>query len=205
MTMTQRNLFRLKTPRVARAAIVFWLLALVIVLRPDGGRRNVRERPTAGGATTASGATPRRPNLLILIADDHRGGTLGIDGDPRLATPRLDALARQGVRFDRAYCNSPVCTPSRQSFITGRLPHAVGVTQLATPLPESATTLGDWLGDRGYETAAIGKMHFNSPSRHGFPERIDTPDWLLARGTPARGGRPPRAPGGRSRTPPPSG
>jgi choline-sulfatase len=119
----------------------------------------------------------RTPNLLILVGDDHAGGLLGIDGDPRRATPRLDALASQGVRFDRAYCNSPVCTASRQSFITGRLPHAVGVTRLTTPLPDDAVTLGDWLGDLGYDTAAIGKMHFNGPSKHGFATRLDSDDW----------------------------
>ena len=117
------------------------------------------------------------PNLLILVGDDHGGGLMGIDGDPRRATPRLDALARQGVRFDRAFCNAPVCTASRQSFITGRLPHAVGVTRLTTPLPDDALTLGDWLGDLGYDTAAIGKMHFNGPSKHGFATRLDSPAW----------------------------
>ena len=117
------------------------------------------------------------PNLLILIGDDHAAYTLGVDGDTHGATPRIDALARQGVYLRRAYCNSPLCTPSRQSIITGRLPHAVGVTRLQTPLPESAVTLGDWLGDRGYETAAIGKMHFNSKLTHGFDLRIDTPEW----------------------------
>jgi choline-sulfatase len=115
--------------------------------------------------------------LLIVVGDDHGGGTLGIEGDPRRATPRLDALARQGVLFERAYCNSPLCTPSRQSLITGMLPHAVGVTQLATRLSDRVLTVGEWLRDRGYHTAAIGKMHFNGPSTHGFIERIDKPDW----------------------------
>ncbi len=148
----------------------------------------------------------RGPNILILVGDDHAGGTLGIDGDPRRATPRLDALARQGVRFDRAYCNSPVCTASRQSFITGRLPHAVGVTRLTTPLPDDAVTLGDWLGDLGYDTAAIGKMHFNGavearlrrPARHARLGRV-------APRPPARRGRPPPALAAVRRTRPPSG
>src|SRR5580700_7915813 len=74
------------------------------------------------------------PNLLLIIADDHRGGSLGIEGDPRKATPNLDRLAREGILFERAYCNAPLCTPSRQSLITGKLPHAVGVTQLTTRL-----------------------------------------------------------------------
>jgi arylsulfatase A-like enzyme len=169
-------------PRLWRSVFWFWLLALVIALRPDTAPRHVRaERPASTRA--------RGPNLLILVADDHRGGTLGIDGDPRNATPRLDALARQGVRFSRAYCNSPVCTPSRQSIITGRLPHAVGVTRLPTPLPDHAVTLADWLGNLGYSTAAFGKMHFNSRNPHGFQERVDLSDWnrWLA-GHPPRGG-----------------
>lgn len=142
-----------------------WLVLTLIFVRPAAA-----SRPTIV-------ARPDAPNILILIGDDHAGGTLGIDGDRNRATPRLDALAKQGVRFDRAFCNSPVCTPSRQSLITGRLPHAVGVTLLKTPLPEEATTLGDWLADFGYETGAIGKMHFNGPSHHGFFHRVDTPDW----------------------------
>jgi len=155
-----------------RLRLVVWclLLASMAMAPPDVG-------PTRPHPTRPATGTPKGPNILILVGDDHAGGTLGIDGDPRRATPRLDALARQGVRFDRAYCNSPVCTPSRQSFITGRLPHAVGVTRLTTPLPDSAVTLGDWLGDLGYDSAAIGKMHFNSPARHGFAERLDTADW----------------------------
>jgi len=114
---------------------------------------------------------------------------LGINGDPRQATPNLDALARQGVLFDRAFCNSPVCTPSRQSLITGKLPHAIGVTQLATRLSDSVLTMGEWLCDLDYQTLAIGKMHFNGPSTHGFETRLDTPDWKRElRAHPPRGG-----------------
>ena len=117
------------------------------------------------------------PNLLIIVADDQSGLCLGAAGDKRGATPHLDALARQGVYFERAFCNSPLCTSSRQSFITGLLPHATGVTRLETRLPEKALTLGRWLSILGYRTAAIGKMHFNGPSRHGFDTRIDVADW----------------------------
>ena len=118
------------------------------------------------------------PNILIIIGDDHAGSTLGIDGDPRQATPSIDRLARQGVRFDRAFCNSPVCTPSRQAFITGRLPHATGVTRLNTPLSDEEVTMGDWFGDLGYATAAYGKMHFNREDlRHGFQDRIDQKEY----------------------------
>ena len=129
------------------------------------------------------------PNLLLIIADDHGGGTLGIDGDPRVATPNLDRLAREGILFERAYCNSPLCTPSRQSLITGKLPHAIGVTQLSTRLSSEVLTMGEWFRDLDYETAAIGKMHFNGPFAHGFAERVDTPDWQgFLRSHPPRSG-----------------
>ncbi len=134
--------------------------------RPAHAQREQPARPHADG-----------PNILILIADDHAAYTLGLDGDPHNATPNLDRLGRQGVYFDHAYVNAPVCTASRQSFITGRYPHSVGVTVLTTPLPETAVTLGDWFASRGYATGAIGKMHFNGPSANGFDIRIDTPDW----------------------------
>jgi choline-sulfatase len=100
-------------------------------------------------------------------------------------TPHIDALAAGGMRFDRAFCNSPVCTASRQSFLTGRYPRTIGVTQLATALPESEITLAELLCDSGYETAAIGKMHFNSNLKHGFETRIDLADhqqWLQKKG-----------------------
>ena len=161
--------------RPFRSVLWFWLLALLIVLRPDTGPTPVRaEKPKSSSHAPGQ---PHPPNVLFLIADDLRGGTLGIDGDPHNATPHLDALARQGVRFTRAYCNAPVCTASRQSLLTGRLPHAVGVTLLPTALPEKALTLAEWLGNLGYETAAFGKMHFNSQLKHGFQERADIPQW----------------------------
>ena len=151
-------------------------LSLALIVSSDIGSppdRGSRSHSKSSGAN----APRRKPNLLLIVADDHRGGTLGIDGDPRRATPRLDEFARQGVRFTNAFCNAPVCTASRQSFITGRLPHATGVTRLTTALPDTAVTLADWLGRADYDTAGIGKMHFNSKNPHGFQERVDLHEW----------------------------
>ena len=157
-------------PRIGRTGSWLWIAALLAASHLD---------PTPRLAMAEQNPSPRAQatNLLILVADDHRAGTLGIDGDRRQATPRLDMLARQGVRFSHAFCNSPLCTASRQSFITGRLPHAVGVNHLATALPATAVTLGNWLAPLGYSTAAIGKMHFNGKDHHGFQERVDLDDW----------------------------
>ncbi|HET6329095.1 MAG TPA: sulfatase-like hydrolase/transferase [Planctomycetaceae bacterium] len=130
-------------------------------------------------------APPKRLNVLWICADDHAAYVLGAYGNRRVQTPNLDRLAAGGMRFDRAFCNSPVCTASRQSFITGRYPRTLGVTQLNTPLPAGDVTLAELLGQAGYQTAAFGKMHFNSRLTHGFEKRLDLEDF--ASGLAARG------------------
>jgi choline-sulfatase len=117
------------------------------------------------------GPSRRRPNFLFILADDHAGYVLGCDGNPVAQTPHIDRLAAQGTRFAAHYCNSPVCTPSRQSFLTGQLPHAAGVTLLGTPLNAGKPTLAKQFQTAGYRTAVFGKMHFNRPAQpglHGF-------------------------------------
>jgi choline-sulfatase len=172
--MLRRIAWPLTTLSVAAMILLGFLGVRELSTRRAGAARMVR---------------PSGPNILIIIGDDHAADTLGVEGDRHGATPRIDALAKQGVYFTRAYCNAPVCTASRQSLITGKLPHAVGVTRLPTPLPATAVTLGDWLGDRGYLTAAYGKMHFNSSLKHGFEDRIDTPQWTkYLRAHPPKGG-----------------
>ena len=134
-------------------------------------------------------ARDRKPNLLYILADDHAGYVLGADGNPQAYTPNLDRLASEGTRFARHYCNSPVCTPSRQSFFTSQLPHSSGVTVLSTPLKEDSPTLARQLGASGYRPAVFGKMHFNTPGRPGlhgfdtaFTEDVVTREWRAAVG-----------------------
>jgi choline-sulfatase len=141
-----------------------------LVMAPLPGRAEEKKRP---------------PNVLWIVADDHAAYVCGACGNDRVRTPNLDRLASEGMRFDRAYCNAPVCTASRQSFLTGRYPRTIGVTQLQTPLPESEVTLAKLLKTAGYDTASLGKMHFNSNLKHGFDVRIDRPEYnqqLRARG-----------------------
>jgi arylsulfatase A-like enzyme len=113
----------------------------------------------------------RRPNILFLIADDHAGYVLGAHGNRLASTPNLDRFATESVRFARNFCNAPVCTPSRQSILTGLLPHAAGVTRLPTPLSPDKPTIAKQLKKVGYATAVFGKMHWNRPAEpglHGF-------------------------------------
>src|SRR5579885_3325059 len=135
-----------------------WIIPLVIILFP---------------AISAGAEEPRRPNILWIVADDLAAYVYGAYGNKMVRTPNLDRLAAEGLRFDRAFCNSPVCTASRQSFLTGRYPRTLGVTELSTPLPAGDVTLGNLLNAAGYDTAAFGKMHFNSPLTHGFQQRLD--------------------------------
>ena len=128
------------------------------------------------------------------MGDDHAEGvSSAIDGDPRRATPRLDALRPAGGAVRPGLLQLLRSAPRAASrSLPGGLPHAVGVTRLTTRLPDEAVTLGDWLGDLGYDTAALGKMHFNGPSKHGFatPARLARLGRLAPRRTCPRAGRP---------------
>jgi arylsulfatase A-like enzyme len=131
----------------------------------------ISRRALIGGAVSLAAQTRRKPNFLFILADDHAGYVLGCDGNRDARTPNLDRLASGGVRFAAHHCNSPVCTPSRQSFLTGQMPHAAGVTVLATPLALDKPTLAKQFKKAGYETSVFGKMHFNRPAEpglHGF-------------------------------------
>lgn len=106
------------------------------------------------------------------MTDQHSKYHLGCYGDQLVRTPNLDKLAARGVRFDNTYCASPVCVPSRMSFMTSRRPSANGVWNNNHVLRSDIPTWAHALGASGYETALIGRMHFvGSDHRHGFEKR----------------------------------
>lgn len=100
-----------------------------------------------------------KPNILLITSDQQHRTTLGAVND-RIHTPALDRLCREGVRFDRAYCPNPTCTPTRASIITGMYPSQHGAWSLGTKLFEDVATVGDQLAETGYATILIGKAHF---------------------------------------------
>jgi choline-sulfatase len=129
------------------------------------------------------------PNILILMADQLTAGALPAYGNQVAKTPHIDALARAGVVFESFYCNSPLCAPSRFSFLAGQLPSAIGAFDNAAEFPAQVPTFAHYLRRAGYQTALSGKMHFCGPDQlHGFEERLTTdiypsdfgwtPDWL---------------------------
>ncbi|MBT0959130.1 alkaline phosphatase family protein [Alphaproteobacteria bacterium KMM 3653] len=98
-------------------------------------------------------------NVLFIMADQLRWDYLSCYGHPHLHTPNIDRLATKGVRFDRAYVQSPVCGPSRASYYTGRTVFSHGATWNQVPLPMGELTLGDYLRPLGVRTAVVGKTH----------------------------------------------
>lgn len=129
------------------------------------------------------------PNILILMTDQQSKYHLGCYGDDVVRTPNLDALAARGVTLDNAYCASPVCVPSRMSFMTGRRPSANGVWNNNHVLRSDIPTWAHALGVAGYETSLIGRMHFVGPDqRHGFEHRPLGEYSAAHPGTPRRGG-----------------
>lgn len=106
--------------------------------------------------------TARPRNILFIMCDQLRWDYLGCYGHPHLRTPHIDALARRGLRFKRAYVQSPVCGPSRMSFYTGRYVRSHGSTWNGVPLKAGEPTLGDHLRPLGVRTVLVGKTHMRA-------------------------------------------
>lgn len=113
------------------------------------------------------------PNILWLCTDQQRYDSLGCHGNPLARTPNIDALAAQGVDFERAYCQSPVCTPSRASFLTGRYPRTTRCRQNGQKIPDDERLISRLLADHGYTCGLAGKLHLASCANGRVEERID--------------------------------
>ena len=154
-----------------------------------------RRQWIAGACTSALPAglraAARRPNIILVMADDQGWGDTGYNGHATLRTPHLDEMARSGVRFDRFYSGAPVCSPTRGSCLTGRHPFRYGVffanagregQPSEYALPTEEVTIAEVVKPLGYRTGHFGKWHLgdfdgprrSSPSDHGFSEWFST-------------------------------
>ena len=145
----------------------------------------------AGGLLPAA-ASPKT-NFVLILADDLGAHDLACYGNPNVATPNLDRMARQGALFTDAYAACPVCSPTRASILTGRYPVRTGVTdwipgrpsdargpittpRTATELKLAETTMAESLKPAGYRSAAVGKWHLGgegfSPTDQGFDRNV---------------------------------
>jgi arylsulfatase A-like enzyme len=131
----------------------------------------------------APDAAPRRPNVVVILADDQGPWAMGCAGNPEIRTPNLDRLARSGIRFDRFFCASPVCSPARASLLTGLMPSrhgvmdwlargnvdsaawGVGNDDVAIEYLEGIPAYTDALAAHGWTAALCGKWHLGDAAR----------------------------------------
>jgi choline-sulfatase len=115
----------------------------------------------------------RRPNILVIMSDEHAPMYSRTYGHPRIESPQLDALAAAGTLFRDAYCPSPLCVPSRAAFVSGKHVHRIGAWDNGAPFPSETVTFAHLLRDAGYEVVLDGKMHFVGPDTlHGFAAQL---------------------------------
>lgn len=138
--------------------------------------------------------TTEQPNIILIIAEQHRGDCLGIDGHPVLMTPNLDSIAGQGVRFNRAYTSCPTCIAARRSILSGQFPRTHGMVGYRDGVEWSnaPTTLPAALSASGYHAVHIGRDMHQTPrrKRYGFDHMVINEDYFewLEREAPERGG-----------------
>ena len=133
----------------------------------------------AGGVFAARGAAASRPNIVVIVSDDHGYADLSCyDHGPEISTPNIDRIARGGVRFTQGYASAYVCAPTRAALMTGRYQQRFGfytASDSRAGMPLSETTIADLLKAEGYATGAFGKWHLGldmpyHPLRRGFDE-----------------------------------
>ena len=108
------------------------------------------------------------PNFIVIIADDMAWDDAGAYGHPHIQTPHIDRLAREGMRFDRAFLTTSSCSPSRASILTGRYPHSTDAGELHLPLPAEQRVITESLRTKNYYTASAGKWHLGNATKPEF-------------------------------------
>jgi arylsulfatase A-like enzyme len=129
-----------------------------------------------GSPVSAMAAESDKPNIILVMADDQGWGQTGYNGHPHLKTPNLDAMAANGIRFNRFYAGASTCSPTRASVLTGRTPARTGVPSIGNRLCLQEKTLPQALKQAGYRTAHFGKWHLNGISGRGVPVLGDDPN-----------------------------
>jgi arylsulfatase A-like enzyme len=127
------------------------------------------------------GSAAARPNIAMILTDDHAAHAVGAYGSVVNTTPRIDEIARLGRRFDNCFATNSLCSPSRASILTGTYSHVNGVTTLVTPIDAAQPTFVSALRAAGYRTAMVGKWHMGDGAGHD-PQHFDYWDVLIEQG-----------------------
>ncbi|MEN6453908.1 MAG: sulfatase-like hydrolase/transferase, partial [Prolixibacteraceae bacterium] len=149
--------------QIAARSLSAALLLNCVALVCDGQTDSVKHEPKNRWNAPFIKVKKNAPNILWICTDQQRWNTIGALGNPYVKTPNLDRLVRQGVSFTSAFCQSPVCTPSRASFSTGMYPSSIHATKNgAAEWPETAPLITKVLKDAGYECGLSGKLHLST-------------------------------------------
>jgi arylsulfatase A-like enzyme len=155
--------------------IVFtFAIAVLSIVQVGSGLQAQESAPQLRSAAHSN------PNILVFIADDMAAEDCGAYGHPKIRTPNIDRLAREGMRFTRAFLTCSSCSPSRSSILTSRYPHNTGAEQLHWPLPADRIMVSAILHEAGYWTAAVGKWHLGEAVRRQFEKTVPRFDDTLA-------------------------
>lgn len=122
-------------------------------------RRELLAASASIAASSAAQSATTRPNILLVLSDDHSKPHVGCYNNPDIKTPNLDRFAAEGMRFDRAYVCCPQCVPSRASIMTGRSPVGIQMTRFSAPLPMDVRTYPELLRAQGYYTGVGGRTY----------------------------------------------
>ena len=128
----------------------------------------------------------KKPNIILVMADDQGWGDMAYNNHPVIKTPNFDAMAREGILFDRFYASAPVCSPTRGSVMTGRHPNRFGCFSWGHTLRPQEVTIAETLKEAGYVTGHFGKWHLGSvyrespvsPGMSGFDEWLSAPNFF---------------------------
>ena len=127
--------------------------------------------PRSLNAGTSGIRNAKRPNIIVIMSDEHNASVTGCYGNDIVSTPNLDKLAAAGSTFDACYCNSPLCVPSRLAFTAGKYVSRTGAWSNSCWLPRADyPSLPRLLNAVGYESVLCGKMHYDKTRRYGFTE-----------------------------------
>ena len=124
---------------------LFWIILLTVL--------------TVCPAQNNSSSKNKKPNIVVILTDQQHVKMMSAAGNPFLKTPAMDEIAANGIRFEQAYCTSPVCGPARSSIVTGKMPHQTGVEWNGQAIKKGIPNSGRIFRENGYETVWAGKWH----------------------------------------------